>query len=147
VGASLRDARVRAGLSLQQLARRSGDRYRPSSLGGYERGERAISVLRFCELAQLLGVPADELLGEALARSAPQGHRELMIDLSDLPDSEAGRQAAAYAHRVRSRRGDYLSNVVTLRAGDLQVIADATGLEVPALLSSLKAAVRRVGPD
>lgn len=130
---------------MQELARRSGGRYRPSSLGGYERGERAISVLRFCDLARLLGVPADQLLGEVLARSTPRERLELMLDLGDLPDSEVGRQTAAFAHRVRSRRGDYLSNVVTLRAGDLQVIADATGLGVPALLSSLGVAVRRVG--
>ena len=54
VGAALRDARVRAGLSLSDVARRSGGRYSPSSLGGYERGERAISVIRFCDLARLL---------------------------------------------------------------------------------------------
>jgi transcriptional regulator with XRE-family HTH domain len=138
---------LRTGLSLDQLARRSDGRFQPSSLGGYERGERAISVVRFCELARLLGVPPDHLLGDALSRSSPQGRHEVMIDVGDLPDSEAGRQAAAYAHRVRSARGDYLSSVVTLRAGDLQVIADASGLEVRALLSRLGGAVRRVGSD
>jgi hypothetical protein len=76
----------------------------------------------------------------------PQGYREVLLDLGALPDSAAGRQTAAHAHRVRSMRGDYLSNVVTLRSGDLQVIASATGLGVPALLSALETAVRRVGP-
>jgi transcriptional regulator with XRE-family HTH domain len=146
LGASLRDARVRARLSLQQLAGSSGGRFRPSSLGGYERGERAISLERFCELSRLLGVAADQLLGDALARAGPYVHREVMLDLSGLPDSDAGRQTAAHVHLVRSRRSDFLSNVVTLRAGDLQVIADASGLDVPGLLSSLGAAVRRVGP-
>jgi transcriptional regulator with XRE-family HTH domain len=136
---------MRAGLSLDQLSRRSDGRYQPSSLGSYERGERAISVVRFCELALLLGVSPDQLLGDALSRSWPQGRREVMIDVGELPYSEAGRQTAAYAHRVRSARDDYLSSVVTLRAGDLQVIADASGLEVRALLSQLGAAVRRVG--
>jgi transcriptional regulator with XRE-family HTH domain len=147
IGASLRAARLRAGLSLKELAQRSRGRYKPSSLGGYERGERAISVLRFCELAQLVGIPADQLMGEAMARHLPQDYREVLLDLSDLPDSDVGRHAAAHAHRVRTLRGDYLSNVVTLRAGDLQVIASATGLGVPALLSALETAVRRVGPD
>jgi transcriptional regulator with XRE-family HTH domain len=132
---------------LKELAQRSRGRYKPSSLGGYERGERAISVLRFCELAQLVGIPADQLMGEAMARHLPQDYSEVLLDLSDLPDSDVGRHAAAHAHRVRTLRGDYLSNVVTLRAGDLQVIASATGLGVPALLSALETAVRRVGPD
>jgi transcriptional regulator with XRE-family HTH domain len=147
VGGAIRAARMRAGLSLDQLARRSDGRYQPSSLGGYERGERAISVVRFCELARLLGVPPDQLLGDALSRASPQGRREVTIEIGDLPDSEVGRQTAAYVHTVRSSRDDYLSNVVTLRAGDLQVIADATGLEVRTLLSRLGDAVRRVGSD
>ena len=147
VGASLRDARVRAGLSLHELARLSDGRYSPSSLGGYERGERAISVIRFCELAGLLGVQADQLLGHALDRVVPEGRREVVLELTELPDSEVGRRTAAHAHRVKSSRSDYLSTVVTLRAGDLQVIADASGLDVPSLLSSLGDAVRRVGPQ
>jgi transcriptional regulator with XRE-family HTH domain len=146
IGASLRAARVRAGLSLHELARRSEGRYSPSSLGGYERGERAISVIRFCELARLLGIPADQLLGRALDLVMSDERREVMIELTDLPDSEVGRQTAAHAHRVKERRSDYLSTVVTLRTGDLQVIADASGLDVPSLLSSLGEAVKRVGP-
>jgi transcriptional regulator with XRE-family HTH domain len=146
LGASMRDARTRAGLSLHELARLSDGRYSTSSLGGYERGERAISVVRFCELARLLGVPADQLLGAALDRLMADARREVVIELTDLPDSEAGRLTAAHAHRVKESRSDYLSTVVTLRSGDLQVIADATGLDVPELLSSLGDAVKRVGP-
>lgn len=145
VGASLRAARIRAGLSLQELARRSGGRFQASSLGGYERGERAISIVRFCELATLLGLPAEQLLADALTRAAPHLHREVVLDLTHLPGSEPGRQAAAHVQLVRSRRGDHRSNVVTLRAGDLQVIAHASGLDVPTLLSTLGDAVRRVG--
>ena len=146
IGASLRDARVRAGLSLHELALRSQGRYSPSSLGGYERGERAISVVRFCELARFLGVPADQLLGRALDRVMSDERREVVLELTDLPDSEVGRQTAAHAHHMKERRSDYLSTVVTLRSGDLQVIADASGLDVPTLLSSLGEAVKRVGP-
>lgn len=147
VGASLRVARLRAGLSLEQLARRSGGRHRPSSLGGYERGERAISLVRFCDLAELLGVPPDQLLGEALSQADPEAQREVQLDLGVLPDSDAGRQVARYAHDVKSMRGDFRSNVVTLRAGDLRVIAHASGLPMPRLLSSLGSAIRRLGPE
>lgn len=145
-GASLRTARLRARLSLQQLSRRSGGRFRPSSLGGYERGERAISLERFCELARLLGVPADQLLTDVLLRSGSPGHRTIVLDLTVLPGSHAGGVAAEHANQVRSRRGDFLSSVVTLRAGDLERIAAASGLEVAMLLSSLEPAVIRVDP-
>ena len=147
VGASLRDARLRAGLSLTAVARRSGGSLQPSSLGGYERGERAISVIRFLRSARLLGAPPDQLLGKALDIASGEGRREVVLELADLPDGKPGRQAAAFAHRMKSSRGDYLSTIVTLRAGDLQVIADASGLDVPRLLSSLGSAVRRVGPS
>jgi transcriptional regulator with XRE-family HTH domain len=146
VGAALRAARLRAGLSLEQLARRSGGRYKPSSLGGYERGERAISLARFCDLAYLLGAPPDQLLRDALDQLEPED-REILIDLTELPDSSAGREVARYAHGVKSMRGDFRSSVVTLRSGDLRVIAVASGLPLSQLVESLGTAVRRVGPD
>jgi hypothetical protein len=104
-------------------------------------------VIRFCDLGRLLGASPDQLLGKALDIAAIEGRREVVLELADLPDSEPGRQAAAFAHRMKSSRGDYLSTIVTLRAGDLQVIADASGLDVSRLLSSLGSAVRRVGPS
>lgn len=103
-------------------------------------------MIRFCELARVLGISPDQLLGRALDFMSGDGRREVVLELADLPDTDAGRQAAAFAHRMKSSRGDYLSTIVTLRAGDLQVIADASGLDVPHLLTSLGPAVRRVGP-
>jgi transcriptional regulator with XRE-family HTH domain len=146
VGASLRAARLDAGFSLEQLARRSGGRYKPSSLGGYERGERTISIPRFCDLAELLGVPADQLLSRALRYLDPEKHGEVMIDLGRLPDSAAGRRVAEYAHTVKSMRGDFLSDVLTLRAGDLRVIARTSAMPMRRLVSNLGQAIRRVGP-
>ena len=146
VGATLRAARLQAGLTLEQLARRSGGRYKPSSLGGYERGERTLSVPRFCDLAELLGTPADQMLAHALGTLDPEHHKEVLIDLRHLPDSNGGWHVARYAHQIQSMRGDFLADVLTLRAGDLRVIAHTCGLPVRRLLSSLGRAVRRVGP-
>jgi transcriptional regulator with XRE-family HTH domain len=133
-------------LSLEELARRSDGRHKPSSLGGYERGERTLTLPRFCDLAELLGVPPDQLLSQALGRLGPEEHEEVLVDLRSLPDSPAGRHLARYAHHVRSMRGDFLSTVITLRAGDLRVIARASGIPLRRLLSDLGRAVRRVGP-
>jgi transcriptional regulator with XRE-family HTH domain len=146
-GATLRAARLQAGLSLEQLARRSGGRYKPSSLGGYERGERTLSLPRFCDLAELLGVPADQMLARALRHLDPGQHREVLIDIRRLPDSTGGRQVARYAHHIQSMRGDFLSDVLTLRAGDLRVIARTSGLNTRRLLTELGSAVRRVGTN
>jgi Helix-turn-helix len=146
VGASLRAARLQAGLSLEQLARRSGGRYKPSSLGGYERGERTLSVPRFCDLAELMGVPADQLLSRAMGRLDPEQHNEVLVDLRRLPDTTGGREVARYAHEIKSMRSDFLSDVVTLRAGDLRVIAHSTGVPIRRLISDLGRAIRRTGP-
>jgi len=135
------------GWSLEQLARQSGGRHKPSSLGGYERGERTLTLPRFCDLAELLGMPAGQLLSRALGHLDPEEHEEVLIDLRRLPDSKAGRQVARYAHHIRSMRGDFLSGVITLRAGDLGVIARSSGLSVRRLVLDLGRAVRRVGPS
>jgi transcriptional regulator with XRE-family HTH domain len=147
VGASLRTARLQAGFSLEQVARRSGGRFKPSSLGGYERGERTLSIPRFCDLAELLGVPADQMLAHALGNVDPEQHREVVIDLGRLPDSTGGREVARYAHHIRAMRSDFLAEVITLRAGDLRVIARSSGLTVRRLVSDLGRAVRREGPS
>jgi transcriptional regulator with XRE-family HTH domain len=145
VGAAIRAARLESGMSLEELSRRSQGRYKPSSLGGYERGERAITLSRFCDLAYLLGRRPDQLLGRALATVEPEQDREILIDLSELPDSGPGREVARYVHDVKSMRGDYRSNVITLRSGDLRVIAVASGLPIRRLLTSLGSAILRLG--
>ena len=145
IGATLRAARLKAGLSLEQLARRSGGRYKPSSLGGYERGERTLSVPRFCDLAELLGVPPDQLLSRTLGDLDPAENQEVLLDLRRLPDSTGGRQVARYAHEIQSMRGDFLSEVLTLRSGDLRVMARTRGVPVRRLLVDLGTAVKRVG--
>lgn len=142
-GATLRAARLQAGLSLEQLARRSGGRYKPSSLGGYERGERTLSLPRFCDLAELLGMPADQMLTRALRAIDPEGYREVAIDVRRLPDSNGGRQVARYVNHIQSMRGDFLAEVLTFRAGDLRVIARTSGLSVRRLLADLGGAARR----
>src|SRR5437867_12593285 len=82
IGRALRRARLARGLTLKQLAVASADRFKPTSVAGYERGERSISVIRVCELSQMLGVPADGVLGEVLR--ATQAEPALMIDLTRL---------------------------------------------------------------
>lgn len=58
-------------MTLRDVARRTGGRFKASVLGGYERGERAISLERFCELAGTYGVDGASLLGDIEARLRP----------------------------------------------------------------------------
>jgi transcriptional regulator with XRE-family HTH domain len=144
LGEVLRDARRRRGLTLREASAASGDRFRPSAIGGYERGERSISVERFCELALLYGVPADQMLAEVLERLTPIGRAEIVIDLTQLEmlPGEEPRLAAELVERVRQERGGEVGNLVSLRAADLQALAVASRLDPLDLISRLERAIR-----
>jgi transcriptional regulator with XRE-family HTH domain len=144
LGEVLRDARRRRGLTLREASAASGDRFRPSAIGGYERGERSISVERFCELAILYGVPADRMLAEALERLTPLGRAEIVIDLTQLEllPGEEPRLAAELVERVRQERGGEVGNLVSLRAADLQALAAASRLDPRDLITRLERAIR-----
>lgn len=144
LGEVLRDARRRRGLTLREASAASGDRFRPSAIGGYERGERSISVERFCDLALLYGVPADQMLAETLERLTPIGRAEIVIDLTQLEllPGEEPRLAAELVERVRRERGGEVGNLVSLRAGDLQALALASRLDPVDLISRLERAIQ-----
>ena len=68
LGRTLRAARMRLGLTLDELATASNGRIGSSAIGAYERGDREISLRGFCDLASYLKVEPTDLLDEALAR-------------------------------------------------------------------------------
>lgn len=127
IGRALRRARLARGMTLKQLSVASAGRFKPTSLAGYERGERSISVVRFCELCRLVGVPADRLLGEILraARADP----DLVIDLTHLErlGPSEGELLTGFVQQVASLRGSGEVERITLRAGDIEVLASASG--------------------
>ena len=79
VGSALRRARGLMGVSLNDVARLTGDRFKPSTVAGYERGERSISVSRFVDLARFYGASPDGLLVQAMAGSEPGGEEVLVV--------------------------------------------------------------------
>lgn len=145
VGEALRQTRRERGLTLQDVGVLSGGRFKPSALGGYERGERSISVERFCSIAALYGIPPDRLLARTMEQATPAGRCELIIDLTKLPLIRGNEVhlVAEFIHRVRAQRGDYLSDLITLRSGDLEALALTTQLRPDALLDSLGPAIRQ----
>ena len=127
IGRALRRARLARRMTLKDLADASADRFRPTSVAGYERGERKISLVRFCELCRLLEVPPERVLGEILR--AVDGRWEPGIDLTKLeglatPESEL---ITGFIRQVLSQRGEREVDTVVLRAGDVEVLATAAG--------------------
>ena len=150
IGRALRRARLARGSTLKQLAVASAGRFKPTSVAGYERGERNISVVRFCELCRLFGVPADRLLGEILR--ATQADSELMIDLTRLErlGPAEGELLSGFVQQVASLRGSGDVDTITLRVGDIEVLASASGRgpeELKAILGTVHRKTERGDPQ
>ena len=135
IGQALRRARNARGLSLQEAARRSEGRFAASAIGGYERGERAISVPRLLRLANIYGVPPEQLLPREESIDLTE---ERAVDLSggfsvdlvrlqgiNTPEAEILRR---YAERVQIYRQDFNGRILTIRSDDVRVMAWALGM-------------------
>lgn len=139
VGGCLRELRRQRRLSLQAVEAASGQEFKASVLGAYERGERAISVPRLQRLALLYGVPVDRLLPpdshdaggsgpdpdrriEEMAADEPAG---VVIDLAaleaaDAPEVEVLRR---YLGMIRAQRQGSGEEQLAIRHEDLKVLA------------------------
>jgi transcriptional regulator with XRE-family HTH domain len=142
MGRALRHVRMARGLTLRAAARLSEGRFKPSSIAGYERGERAITVQRFCDLSGVYGVDPARLLDGILTEV--KGETRIELDLPALgrlnvPEATSVRE---FAERVRSVRGAPGAEVVSLRHADLEVIARAAGRDRDELLDLLASARR-----
>ena len=102
VGSRLRAIRKQKRLSLQEVEASSGQEFKASVLGAYERGERAISVPRLQRLARFYNVPVDQLLPRDDADLGPDS----VIDLERgaVLGRPVERRRAGH-HRPRPPRG------------------------------------------
>jgi transcriptional regulator with XRE-family HTH domain len=151
VGERLRAVRKELRLSLQAVEAQSNEEFKASVLGAYERGERAISVLRLQRLATFYGAPVDRLLPPAQEYSGEDADAGVTIDLrtvvadTDLPKAAAAGGAdliARYVAVIRSRRGESHGDI-KLRADDLQTLGVLLGVsadEVRRRISALASA-------
>ena len=146
IGEALRRARKRRGLTLHEVDRISRGRFKPSSVGSYERGTRTISAPLLVELSTLYGVPPDRLLSEALAASEADGIADVVIDLTRLPQlrgEQAAQVVVEFVERVQAQRRGPHSDVITLRTGDLQFLSSAAGIAPRSLLNVLTPALQQ----
>jgi len=130
VGDRLRSIRRQKGLSLHEVEAMSSEEFKASVLGAYERGERVISVPRLMRLAQLYGVPAEQLLPRDidldLTERAPVDLSEgFAVDLIRLQGREEPEAAAlaSFIGMVQSQRQDFNGRVLTIRGEDLRTLA------------------------
>jgi transcriptional regulator with XRE-family HTH domain len=143
-GEVLRETRLRLGMTLHDVAEISSGGFKPSALGGYERGDRTISIQRFCELARIYGASPDELLSQVVAKVDPEARHEVVLDLTrmELVDTRIRGRLAEFVHHVKALRRDYATDVITLRAGDVAAIAAATGRSPEEIVAEIEPVLR-----
>lgn len=137
VGDRLRAIRRQKRLSLQDVEAASGQEFKASVLGAYERGERAISVPRLQRLARFYNVPVDQLLpgdqGPAFVDPRTAGTPEsVTIDLRRL-EAVGGAEAdmlTRYLAMIQVQRQDFNGRMLTIRRDDLRAIACILGVTV-----------------
>lgn len=143
IGRALRHARVARGLTLREVSFLTQGRFKATSVAGYERGERAVTVERFVELCSVYGVAPQAVLAE-IARRVERG-TEAKIDLTRLNAIPPTQRDAVYdfVQQVRERRHEPPSDTVVIRGDDLDVIAIAAGTTREELEEALDHATRR----
>jgi hypothetical protein len=139
VGERLRAIRRQKRLSLQEVEAASGQEFKASVLGAYERGERAISVPRLQRLARFYNVPVDQLLpgDEGPAFNTDETTRlrsdsTVRIDLRKL-EGLSGPEAEMlnrYLTMIQVQRQDFNGRMLTIRRDDLRAIACILGVTV-----------------
>ena len=141
VGEKLRRIRLERGLSLQEVERASGGRWKAAVIGSYERGDRNISATRLLELAEFYEVsPAEVLPGETVVRQ-DGGSGGVVIDLQKL--DELGEQWAAvrrYLESIQVQRGDFNRQMLSIRGEDLRALSVLHGGSPGDLVTDLRAA-------
>jgi transcriptional regulator with XRE-family HTH domain len=130
VGAALRRARISRHLTLREAAHAAPEEVKPTTLASYERGERAVSVDRLFRLSLRYGISPARLVADVLRRV--EGRPPVRIDVRkvrSLGGAEAG-ILDGFVRNVLMLRHQPTSDTVTLREGDLDVLATATGRRV-----------------
>lgn len=146
VGERLRAIRKQKRLSLQEVESQSGQEFKASVLGAYERGERALSVPRLDRLAQFYNVPIEQLLprevtGAETAAMESGTATKLAIDVSRLVQLSGSpfEMLARYLRLIQVQRQDFNGRVITVRANDTRAIAAMLDVPVDQLADRLDA--------
>jgi len=145
IGKALRRARTARGLTLRQVSTLTEGRFKATSVAGYERGERTISVERFCDLCDLYQVSPQAILGDIVRVVA--GTTEPEIDLTRLEEMGTVERTVVtgFVSQIQAQRHGSPSETIVLRENDLDVLATTAGKTREELAEALEPAIRRTG--
>lgn len=120
LGRRLREARKAAGWSLLEVEERTDGEFKASVMGAYERGERSVSALRLCQLADIYEVAAGSLLPSPYDGSTPA----VVIDLdkAERLDGEQANAMQRFLNAIQTMRRDGEGNGLAVRQSDLHIL-------------------------
>ena len=134
VGARLLAIRKQRRLSRQAVENLSGGEFKASVVCAYERGERSVSVPRLQRLAAFYRVPVDSLLPADTAdrptdlRPSDRAPLRIDVDLVRRRGGDDGVMLARCLRQLQQQRATNDGQLLTIRDGDLGVIASLLGI-------------------
>lgn len=146
LGARLRAVRERLGLTRRDVERQSQGRWKAATVASYEAGARTLTVERLAELADFYGASVAELLGSPNSvERDPLPQLVLQHPVLDLRRLQglSGEQWSVvlrYLASIQADRGDYETDVLSLRRRDVPSLAALLGLSPGELTARLTAA-------
>ncbi|MGA7270123.1 MAG: helix-turn-helix transcriptional regulator [Acidimicrobiia bacterium] len=118
LGSRLRAARRRLGWSLTDVEHHTGQEFKASVLGAYERGERALSVHRLYRLAQIYDIPIYHLVPTALAEEQATS----AFDLEQLAEGKGAEVVERFLSSIQLMR-DPEPSEMAVRRSDLTILS------------------------
>lgn len=119
LGSRLRAARRRRGWSLTDVEQHTGQEFKASVLGAYERGERALSVHRLYRLSQVYDTPIYHLIPAGAARD--EGATSV-FDLEQLAEGKGGEVVERFLSSIQLMR-DPEPSEMAVRHSDLTILS------------------------
>lgn len=127
IRARIRELRRARGLTLLDCEVLSCGRIKAIVLGAYERGDRAMSLKKVIEIAELFDVALIHVIGpvgpsEKASMTAARHIYDLRA-LRTLAPSPEKSVLSRYLSRIAEQRGDWAGEVISLRDDDVKAIA------------------------
>lgn len=123
----IRQLRRERGLTLLAFEKLSEGRIRAVVLGAYERGDRAMSLNKVIEIADVFGVEFAHLMAPSSGRGdSPELTHRHIYDLRALQVLEASLEKeilTKYIMRIAHRRGDWAGEIISLRRDDIDALS------------------------
>jgi transcriptional regulator with XRE-family HTH domain len=123
----IRQLRRERGLTLLAFEKLSGGRIRAVVLGAYERGDRAMSLNKVIEIAEVFGVELAHIIAPPSGRSdylgLTQRHIYDLRALQSLKPCAEKEILTRYILRIAHQRGDWAGEIISLRRDDIDALS------------------------